>query len=125
GERRDERQLGGKPRTERFQVVGGLRPGLLLRLGIIFGGQFLDAGAENLGEQRHIGRQQRAHGEVGLGTGDHGSGSQSVPSLVSFRIMPIAWSSSRIRSDSSNFFALRAAFRASTSAMIFWKSKSS
>ncbi len=34
----DQRQRGGEPRTERFQIVGSLRPRLLLRLTVVLGG---------------------------------------------------------------------------------------
>ena len=70
-ERRDQRQLAGKPRAEFLHVVGGRRPGLLLRLAVIVGRQFLDAGAENLRQQRHVLRQQRPHGEFRLCLGVH------------------------------------------------------
>ncbi len=60
---RDQRQFAGKLRAELLLIVGRRRPRLLLRLAVIVGGQFLDAGAENLGQQRHIRRQHRPHRE--------------------------------------------------------------
>ena len=53
-----------EPRAEFFLVVGGRRPRFLLRLAVIVGGQLLDAGAEYLRQQRHVGRQHRPHGEL-------------------------------------------------------------
>ena len=44
---RHQRQLAGKPLAEFLLVVGRRRPRRLLRLAVIVGGQFLDAGAEN------------------------------------------------------------------------------
>ena len=47
------------------------RPRPRAELGVVVRGQFLDAGAENLGEQRHVLRQQRPHRDVGMGGGAH------------------------------------------------------
>src|ERR1700685_1755933 len=112
GECRHQRQPGRELCPERIQIGGGLRPRLLLRFAVILGGQLLDAGAKNFREQRHILRQQRAHGKIWLGTGAHRAISQVVPSLESFSTTPIAASSFRMRSAAEKFFSLRAAFRA-------------
>ena len=77
---RDQRQLGRQPRAEFFLVVRSRRPGLLLRLAVIIGGQFLDAGAEDFGEQRHVRRQHRPHRELRLRAGDHRACSASSAS---------------------------------------------
>ena len=67
--RGDERQLTRKPHAESFLIVGGRRPGFLLRFAVIVSGQLLDAGAEDFREQRHVRRQHRPHGEVCLWVG--------------------------------------------------------
>src|SRR4029077_16713008 len=115
----DQRQLDGKPRAERLDIVRRLRPRLLLRLAVIVAGQFLDAGPENLRQERHILRQHRAHREFFLRAAGHGTyshvvtGSPVFGSLLSFTITCIFASLLRMRSSSLKSFALRAAFRAS------------
>ena len=69
----DERQLAGKPCAERLDIVRRLRPRLLLRLAVIVAGQFLDAGAENLRQERHVLRQHRTHREFFLRAASHGT----------------------------------------------------
>ncbi len=48
----DQRQLLAEAFGEGLLIVRSSRPGLLLRLAVILGGQFLDAGAEDFCEQR-------------------------------------------------------------------------
>ncbi len=113
---RDQRQFAGKPRAEFLLVVGRRRPRLLLRLAVIVGGQFLDAGAENLRQIRHVPWQHRPHRELRLGARGHAtllSFQVVVPSLWSSSSTPIVASSSRMRSDSLKFLVLRATERAS------------
>src|SRR6185312_8327756 len=113
----DQRELAAKPRAELLLVIGCRRPRLALRVAVIVRGQFFDAGAKDFSEQRHVVRQKRPHGEcfLLLRAGTHRAISQVVPSLVSLRTTPICFSSSRIRSDSAKFFALRAIVLASMS----------
>ena len=70
-EGRDQRQLTGKFCAEFFLVVGRRRPRLLLRLAVVLDRQFLDGGAENLREQRHIRRQHRPQRELRQRAGGH------------------------------------------------------
>ena len=63
-EGRDQRQLAGKFCAEFLLVVGRRHPRLLLRLAVVVGGQFLDGGAEDFRQQRHIRRQHRPHREL-------------------------------------------------------------
>ena len=70
-ERRHQRQFLGEPRAEFLLVVRRPRPRLLLRLAVVLGGQFLDAGAEDFRQQRHVLGQERAQGEFGEGLGGH------------------------------------------------------
>ena len=61
-----------KLRGERLLVVGGRGPGLLLRLAVVVAGQLLDAGAEDLGEQRRVRRQERTQARsFGMARGAH------------------------------------------------------
>src|SRR6185436_19073267 len=87
-------------------------PGFLLAFVVVVGGQLLDAGAEDLGEQRRILEEERAEGELGVGGGAHRAISHVVPSFESFSTTPTAASSSRMRSASVKFLALRAERRA-------------
>src|SRR5206468_594829 len=105
-----------------FHVVGSRSPSFLLRLVIVIGGQFLDRGAENLGEQWHIGRQHGPHRQLRQRARVHRAISQVVPSLLSFTTTPILASSSRIRSDSRKSFTWRAALRAAISAVTLFSS---
>ena len=55
--RGDQGQLTGELLAELFLVVGRRRPGFLLRLAVIFAGQFLDGGNEDRRQDRRIRRQ--------------------------------------------------------------------
>src|SRR4051794_2035654 len=101
-----------EPCRELFHVVGGRRPGLLLCRAVVVLGQFLDAGAENLSQKWSILRQERPQARLRIGARAHRAASQVVPSLESLSTTPMAASSSRMRSDSLKFLALRAALRA-------------
>src|SRR5262249_5384978 len=94
-------------------IIGGGGPGLLLCLGIIISRKLLDAVSEDFSQLRGVRRQKRPQSEFGMGGCRHRAISQVVPSLESFRTIPIAASSSRIRSDSLKFLAARAAALAS------------
>src|SRR6202012_3024461 len=89
-------------------------PGFLLRLAVIVAGELLDRGGETRGENRHIGRQ--GWRQRGGGGAAHRAPSPVVPSLESLIAIPIAASSSRIRSDSLKSLRARAAVRDSSSA---------
>ena len=73
-------------RAPNSSCIGRGHPRLLLRLAVIVGGQFLDAGAEYLRQQRHILRQHRPHREFRLRLGGHDSFLQThsfvMPALV-------------------------------------------
>src|SRR5262249_5009224 len=113
----------GEPRREGRLVVGRRRPSLLLRRAVIVAGQLRDAGAEDLGDERRVRRQERPQRKLRLYARHHRFTFQVVvPSLWSSSSMSIALSSSRMRSASLKFFALRAALRASTSALILLSS---
>ena len=47
-------------------VIGGGGPGLLLRRGVVLGGQVLDAVAEDFAQQRRVGRQERPQRQLGM-----------------------------------------------------------
>src|SRR5665213_2407821 len=111
GHGRDQRQRTAERFSEGGRVVGGGGPGFALRLGIILAGQLLDAGAENLAQQRRIGREIRPQRHLGMRLRAHRAISQVVPSLESFSTTPIAASSSRMRSDSAKSLRARAAVR--------------
>src|SRR5690349_7391503 len=107
-------QLPRKLATKFSDIVGRRRPGLLLRFGIIVTRQFFYAVAENFTQQRRVRWQERAQCEHGMRYCHHRATFHCVlPSLVSSSSMPIALSSSRIRSASLKFFAFRALLRAS------------
>src|SRR5665811_863543 len=113
GQRGYQRQMAAEPLAEGGLVIGGGGPGLLLRLAVVIGGQLLDAGAEDFAQQRGVDREIRPQRQLGVRLRHHRAISQVVPSLESFNTTPMAASSSRIRSASVKFFALRAAMRAS------------
>ncbi len=60
-----------QPRPEGQFVVGDRRPSPLLGLAVIVPGQLLDAGAQNLGDERSIGRQVRPERQLGMRTRGH------------------------------------------------------
>src|SRR6185437_797576 len=113
-QRRHQRQLAAEPLAKSGLVVGDGGPGVLLRRRIVLVGQVRDAVAEDFAQHGGVLRQIRPQCQLGMRHGHHRAISQVVPSLESFSTTPMAASSSRIRSDSLKFFALRAALRAST-----------
>src|SRR5262249_51234330 len=107
-----------EPRGEGDFVVRHRRPGLLLGRAVILAGQLFDAGAKDFSQQRRIRRQKRPQRRLSLYARHHRDTFQVVvPSLWSSSSTPIALSSSRTRSASLKFFALRAALRASINAL--------
>src|SRR5262249_2788190 len=104
--------------------VGHRDPGLALGIAVVLGGELIDARAEDLGDQPGVGGEKRPQREPGVGGSGHGFIFHTVvPSFLSSSSTPIAFSSSRLRSASLKFLALRAAFRASTFASISTGSK--
>ena len=75
-EGRDQRQFAGKFCGELLLVVGGRGPGLLLRGAVIVGGQFLDAGAKNLGQKR---RDRSATSAAARALASRGGSSRDLP----------------------------------------------
>src|SRR5256885_11337958 len=110
--RGDQGELIGQPPGELLIIIDRRGPSLLLRLVVILRGQFLDAGAEDLREQRRVLDEEGAQRELRVRTRHHRAVSQVVLSLESFSITPSAASSSRMRSASAKFLALRAERRA-------------
>ena len=88
--------------------VSGGKDSSALAVAVIILGENFDAGAKNLGERARVG------GQIGTqGGGAHRFTSHVVvPSLLSLSWTPMASNSSRMRSDSAQFFAARAARRA-------------
>src|SRR6266566_8089189 len=111
-QRGDQRQFAGQPRAECRLVVGGAGPSLLLRFAVVVAGQLLDRRDEDRGENRRIGREVRPQRGFWQCLSHQRATSQVVPSLESLIAIPIAASSSRIRSDSLKSFRARAAVRA-------------
>src|SRR5207245_6717352 len=119
-DRAEQGQSLGEPRGERRLIVRAGYPSLLLRLAVVVAGELGDAGAKDVREQRRVGRQKRPQRKLGFRLRHHRATFQVVvPSLRSSSSMPIALSSSRIRSASLKFFAFRAALRSSMSFSIF------
>src|SRR5262249_48035402 len=107
-----------EPRGEGGFVVRHRRPGLLLARAVVVAGQLFDAGAKDFSQQRRIRRQKRPQRRLSLYARHHRDTFQVVvPSLLASISTPIALSSSRMRSASLKLFALRAALRASISAL--------
>ena len=67
----DQGELFGETLPKSLLVVGRRGPGLALAFLVIVGGQFLDAGAEDLGEQRRVGDQERPQREGRMRAGHH------------------------------------------------------
>src|SRR5579875_442113 len=108
----DEGQPLFKILCQDFIVIEDRDPGLALRLAVIIRRQLLDRGEPDLGKKRQIGRKIRPQRRFRKGARVHRFGSHVVvPSLLSFNAIPMAASSSRIRSDSAQFFAARASLR--------------
>src|SRR5579883_2658492 len=116
-----------------FIVIEDRDPGLALRLVIIVRRQLLDRGKPDLGEKREIGGKIRPQRGFRKGARVHrftvrfavalitacdralrATWAVVVPSLLSFSSIPIAASSSRMRSASGQFLAARATLRAFT-----------
>src|SRR5262245_56464290 len=113
----EQGQRVGEPRGEGGFVVRRRRPSLLLGRAVVVAGQLFDAGAKDFRPQRRVRRQEWPQRELRLYARHHCVTFQVVvPSLWSSSSTPIALSSSRRRSASLKFFALRAALRASMSA---------
>jgi len=53
-QRSDQRELGGEALAELLFVIGGARPGLLLRFAVVVAGQLLDACDEDRRQHRRI-----------------------------------------------------------------------
>src|SRR3974377_2028734 len=111
--RGDQRQLTSKFLAELVFVIGHGSPSVLLGFAIVVDSQLRDVVKEKPAPQRPIGRQHRPQSELWMRLRHHRAISQVVPSFESFSTTPMAASSSRIRSDSLKFLALRAAVRAS------------
>ena len=105
---RDEGQFAREFLAEGGYIVGERHPRGALAVAVIILGENFDAGAKNLGERARVG------GQIGTqGGGAHRFTSHVVvPSLLSLSWTPMASNSSRMRSDSAQFFAARAARRA-------------
>src|SRR5207248_6558358 len=113
---RDQRQLTGQALAERVFVVDGSGPGFLLRFAVIIAGQFQHGRSKDRGQNRRIRREERPQRRFGQRLSHYRAISQVVvglpsASLPSFSTMPIAASSSRMRSDSLKSFRARAAVR--------------
>src|SRR5262249_2885504 len=118
-DRAKQGQRVGEPRGESLLVVRARRPSLLLGFAVVVAGEFRDTGTKDFRQQRRVGRQKRSQRRFPLCLRRHRFTCHVVvPSLWSSSSTPLAFSSSRMKSASLNFFAFRAALRLSMSVSI-------
>ncbi len=68
----EQRELAHEPRGELLLVVGHGDPGPALAIAVVLGGELIDAGAEDLGDDPDVGGEKRPQREFWVGGGGHG-----------------------------------------------------